>query len=116
MEKWILDQRKRKHLEEQNWAQKQRKTEQKIAVCFHQLKEVVSSSDDISAKTKSVIELKKLQLLQLQRRLRRDFLHDFFKPIMSDIDNLRTMKKNKPGRRMEQLERFEMKIKECYKL
>lgn len=31
----------------------------------------MSSSEDISAKTKSVIELKKLQLLQLQRRLRR---------------------------------------------
>lgn len=112
VEKWILDQRKRKHLEQQNWAQKQRKTEEKIAVCFHQLKEVVSSSEDISAKTKSVIELKKLQLLQLQRRLRRDFLHDFFKPITPDIDNLRTMKKNKPGRRMKQLERLELKMKE----
>lgn len=112
VEKWILDQRKRKHLEQQNWAQKQRKTEEKIAVCFHQLKEVVSSSEDISAKTKSVIELKKLQLLQLQRRLRRDFLHDFFKPITPDIDNLRAMKKNKPGRRMKQLERLELKMKE----
>jgi len=112
VEKWILDQRKRKHLEEQNWAQKQRKTEEKIAFCFHQLKEVVSSSEDISAKTKSVIELKKLQLLQLQRRLRRDFLHDFFKPITPDIDYSRTMKKNKPGRRMKQLERLELKMKE----
>lgn len=35
------------------------------------LQEIVSSSEDISAKTKSVIELKKLQLLELQRRLRR---------------------------------------------
>lgn len=35
------------------------------------MKENVSSSEDISAKTKSVIELKKLQLLGLQRRLRR---------------------------------------------
>ena len=33
--------------------------------------ECVSSSEDISAKTKSVIELKKLQLQKLQRRLRR---------------------------------------------
>ena len=74
---------------------------------------IVSSSDDISAKTKSVIELKKLQLLQLQRRLRRDFLHDFFKPITPDVDNLRTMKKNKSRRRMKQLERLELKMKEC---
>ncbi|KAH9329797.1 hypothetical protein KI387_001905, partial [Taxus chinensis] len=112
VEKWILDQRKRKQLEEQNWAQKQRKTEAKIAVCFHHLKEVVSSSEDISAKTKSVIELKKLQLLQLQRRLRGDFLHDFFKPFTSDIDISKTMKKNRPGRRMKQLERLELKMKE----
>lgn len=35
------------------------------------MQENVSSSEDISAKTKSVIELKKLQLLGLQRRLRR---------------------------------------------
>lgn len=35
------------------------------------MKENASSSEDISAKTKSVIELKKLQLLELQRRLRR---------------------------------------------
>ncbi|XP_057834125.2 uncharacterized protein LOC131044739 isoform X2 [Cryptomeria japonica] len=112
VEKWILDQRKRKQLEEHNWAQKQRKTEAKIAVCFHHLKEVVSSSEDISAKTKSVIELKKLQLLQLQRRLRGDFLHDFFKPITSDIEISKTMKKNRPGRRMKQLERLELKMKE----
>lgn len=31
----------------------------------------MSSSEDIPAKTKSVIELKKLQLLELQSRLRR---------------------------------------------
>lgn len=35
------------------------------------MQESVSSSEDISAKTKSVIELKKLQLLGLQRRLRK---------------------------------------------
>lgn len=33
--------------------------------------ENVNSSEDLSAKTKSVIELKKLQLLPLQRRVRR---------------------------------------------
>lgn len=37
----------------------------------HGMQGTVSSSEDISAKTKSVIELKKLQLLALQRRLRR---------------------------------------------
>lgn len=35
------------------------------------MQETVSSSEDISAKTKSVIELKKLELLNLQRRLRK---------------------------------------------
>ncbi|KAL0419602.1 UNVERIFIED_CONTAM: Chromatin structure-remodeling complex protein SYD [Sesamum radiatum] len=79
------------------------KTEQKIAACSDKLKssivcglrhfggqmisyfsnriqqEIVSSSEDISAKTKSVIELKKLQLLELQRRLRRERLEDGFK-------------------------------------
>ncbi|KAF8387935.1 hypothetical protein HHK36_026597 [Tetracentron sinense] len=71
LEKWIMDQQKRKHLEEQNWVIKLRKAEQRIAVCFDKSKQTVSSSEDISAKTKIVIELKKLQLLQLQRRLRR---------------------------------------------
>jgi len=35
------------------------------------LQESVNSSEDFSAKTKSVIEVKKLQLLPLQRRVRR---------------------------------------------
>lgn len=38
---------------------------------MHYMQENVSSSEDIYSKTKSVIELKKLQLLELQRRLRR---------------------------------------------
>ncbi|CAK7332875.1 unnamed protein product [Dovyalis caffra] len=70
-EKWIMDQQRKKLLTEQNWLLKQQKTKQRIAICFEKLKETVSSSEDISAKTKSVIELKKLQLLDLQRRLRR---------------------------------------------
>ena len=44
---------------------------------MHILQESVSSSEDIFAKTKSVIELKKLQLLELQRRLRRFFIFPF---------------------------------------
>ncbi|KAI5070128.1 hypothetical protein GOP47_0014471 [Adiantum capillus-veneris] len=112
VEKWTLDQKKRKQLEEQSWAAKQLKTEERITVRFHQLKEAVSSSEDISVRTKSVIELKKLELLQLQRRLRRDFLHDFFKPITADMDMLRSMKKVRPGRRMKQLERLELRQKE----
>lgn len=35
------------------------------------VQETVRSTEDISIKTRSVIELKKLQLLQLQRQLRR---------------------------------------------
>ncbi|XP_026439819.1 chromatin structure-remodeling complex protein SYD-like isoform X2 [Papaver somniferum] len=111
-EKWIMDHQKRKLNEERNWAIKQRKTEERMAVCFNKLKEVVSSSDDISTKTKSVIELKKLQLLQLQRRLRREFAHDFFKPNTSEIERLKTFKKHKHGRRVKQLEKFEQKMKE----
>ncbi|PIA44610.1 hypothetical protein AQUCO_01700300v1 [Aquilegia coerulea] len=111
-EKWIMDHQKRKHLDEQSWKIKQRKTEERIAVCYDKLKETVSSSENTSAKTKSVIELKKLQLLQLQRRLRSDFLHDFFKPITSDIERLKSIKKHKHGRRVKQLEKFEQKMKE----
>ncbi|KAK9288088.1 hypothetical protein L1049_016535 [Liquidambar formosana] len=111
-EKWIMDQQKRKLLLEQNWALKQRKTDQRIATCSNKLKETVSSSEDISAKTKSVIELKKLQLLKLQRRLRSDFLNDFFKPIAANMDRLKSMKKHRHGRRIKQLEKFEQKMKE----
>ncbi|KAK4775209.1 hypothetical protein SAY86_010144 [Trapa natans] len=76
------------------------------------LQKTVSLSEDISAKTKSVIELKKLQLLALQRCLRSEFLGDFFKPIVTDMDNLRSFKKHKHGRRVKQIERYEQKMKE----
>ncbi|XP_022723174.1 chromatin structure-remodeling complex protein SYD-like isoform X3 [Durio zibethinus] len=112
LEKWIMDQRRRKLLAEQNWALKQQKTKQRIITCFTKLKENVSSSEDISAKTKSVIELKKLQLLELQRRLRSDFLNDFFKPITNDMERLKSYKKHRHGRRIKQLERYEQKMKE----
>ncbi|KAL3529839.1 hypothetical protein ACH5RR_009161, partial [Cinchona calisaya] len=74
--------------------------------------ESVSSSEDIFAKTKSVIELKKLQLLELQRRLRSDILNDFFKPIAPEMDRLKSIKKHRIGRRSKQLERYEQKMKE----
>ncbi|XP_030508699.2 chromatin structure-remodeling complex protein SYD isoform X3 [Cannabis sativa] len=111
-EKWIMDRQKKKFLDEQKWILKQQQTKQRIATCFYKLKENVSSSEDISAKTKSVIELKKLQLLELQRRLRSDFLKDFFKPINPEIDRLKSLKKHKHGRRVKQLEKFEQKMKE----
>ncbi|KAL6001359.1 hypothetical protein ACLOJK_007093 [Asimina triloba] len=111
-EKWIMHQQKRKLLEEQNWSLKQRRTNEKIATRFDKLKENVSSCEDISIRTRSVIELKKLQLLQVQRRLRSDFMHDFFKPIVSDMERLKSFKKHRHGRRMKQLERLEQKMKE----
>ncbi|KAK4787237.1 hypothetical protein SAY86_011070 [Trapa natans] len=112
LEKWIMDRQKKKFLVEQNLSLKHRKTERRISHCFDRLKKTVSLSEDISAKTKSVIELKKLQLLALQRRLRSDFLGDFFKPIVTDMDNLRSFKKHKHGRRIKQIERYEQKMKE----
>ncbi|KAK7387852.1 hypothetical protein VNO78_22648 [Psophocarpus tetragonolobus] len=112
LERWIIDQQEKRLLVEQNWVQKQQKTKQRMATSFHKLKENVSSSEDISAKTKSVIELKKLQLLELQRRLRSDFLNDFFKPITTEMEHLKSIKKHRHGRRVKQLERFEQKMKE----
>ncbi|KAJ0092543.1 hypothetical protein Patl1_25558 [Pistacia atlantica] len=111
-EKWIMDMQRRKLLAEQSWIVKQQKTKQKISACYDKLKENVSSSEDISAKTKSVIELKKLQLLGLQRRLRSDFLNDFFKPVSTDMDRLKSYKKHRHGRRIKQLEKHEQKMKE----
>ncbi|XP_050203379.1 chromatin structure-remodeling complex protein SYD isoform X2 [Mercurialis annua] len=111
-EKWIMNQQKNKFLIEQKWVLKQQKTKERISTCFAKLKETVNSSEDISAKTKSVIELKKLQLLELQHRLRSDFLNDVFKPITSDMDRLKSFKKHKHGRRIKQLEKFELKMKE----
>ncbi|XP_065631375.1 chromatin structure-remodeling complex protein SYD [Quercus suber] len=111
-EKWIMDQQKKKNLVEQSWKLKQHKANQRISACYTKLKENVSSSEDISAKTKSVIELKKLQLLDLQRRLRSDFLNDFFKPITTEMDRLKSYKKHKHGRRIKQIEKFEQKMKE----
>ncbi|KAK3042449.1 hypothetical protein RJ639_000173, partial [Escallonia herrerae] len=111
-EKWIMDHQKRKHLNEQKFVLKQQKTEQRITACSDKLKETVSSSENITAKTRSVIELRKLQLLDLQRRLRSDILHDFFKPIATEMDILKSHKKHRIGRRSKQLERFEQKMKE----
>ncbi|KAI4317659.1 hypothetical protein L6164_025510 [Bauhinia variegata] len=111
-ERWIMDQQRKRVLVEQNWMQKQQKAKQKIVTCFNKLKENVSSSEDISAKTKSVIELKKLQLLGLQRRLRSDFLNDFFKLITPEMEHLKSIKKYRHGRRIKQLEKFEQKMKD----
>ncbi|XP_052198184.1 chromatin structure-remodeling complex protein SYD isoform X2 [Diospyros lotus] len=111
-EKWIIEQQKRKLSIEKNWALKQQKTARRIASCSEKLKESVSSSGDISAKTKSVIELKKLQLLELQRRLRSDILTEFFKPIATEMDRLKSIKKHRIGRRPKQIERFEQRMKE----
>ncbi|PKA57845.1 Chromatin structure-remodeling complex protein SYD [Apostasia shenzhenica] len=80
--------------------------------CMRRCMESVNSSEDISAKTKSVIELKKLQLHKLQKRLRSEFLNDFFKPITSDMERLKSIKKHRHGRRVKQLEKFEQKMKE----
>ncbi|CAA2954335.1 chromatin structure-remodeling complex SYD [Olea europaea subsp. europaea] len=112
LEKWILDFQKRKVIFDQSRALKQQKTEQRIAARSDKLKENVSCSEDISAKTKSVIELKKLQLLELQRSLRSDILNDFFKPIACEMERLKAIKKNRIGRRSKQLERYEQKMKE----
>ncbi|XP_031392371.1 chromatin structure-remodeling complex protein SYD isoform X3 [Punica granatum] len=112
LEKWVMDHQKKKLLVQRNQLLKQQKSEQRIASCYDRLKKTVSMSEDISAKTKSVIELKKLQLLALQRRLRGDFLGDFFKPIVTDMDHLRSFKKHRHGRRIKQIEKYELKMKE----
>lgn len=41
-----------------------------------------------------------------------EFLNDFFKPITSDMDRLKSTKKHRHGRRTKQLEKFEQKMKE----
>jgi hypothetical protein len=38
LEKWIMDQQRKKLLTEQGWVQKQQKTKQRIATCFDKLK------------------------------------------------------------------------------
>ncbi|RYR76307.1 hypothetical protein Ahy_A01g000911 isoform E [Arachis hypogaea] len=111
-DRWIMDQQKKRHLVERSFVQKQQKAKQRMATSFLKLKENVNSSEDISAKTKSVIELKKLQLLDLQRRLRSNFLNDFFKPIAIELEYLKSFKKHRHGRRVKQLERYEQKMKE----
>ncbi|GMH18794.1 hypothetical protein Nepgr_020635 [Nepenthes gracilis] len=111
-EYWIMVQQKKRRVSAQNWAKKQQKADQRILACFNKLKEAVSSSEDISAKTRSVIELKKLQLLDLQRCLRREILNDFFKVITPEMDHLRGVKKHRVGRRLKQVERYEQRMKE----
>ncbi|CAL5198820.1 unnamed protein product [Lathyrus oleraceus] len=111
-ERCIMDRQRKRLLAGQNWVQKQQKAKERMTKCFHKLKENVSSCEDISAKTKSVIELKKLQLLELQRRLRSDFLNDFSKPITNEMEHLKSIKKHRHGRRVKQLEKYEQKMKE----
>ncbi|KAL5199384.1 hypothetical protein ABZP36_020587 [Zizania latifolia] len=111
-EKWILDYRKRIYVENRRKAFEQHKADKRILASYMKLKENVSSSEDLSAKTKSVIELKKLQLLQLQRRVRSEFLLDFFKPNTADLDRIKSIKKHRHGRRIKQLEKIEQKMKE----
>ncbi|CAM6088580.1 unnamed protein product [Calypogeia fissa] len=110
--KWTLEEVRQKAAKDSIWSEKERKAEININARFSHIKDVVSSSEDISTKTKSVIELKKFQLLRLQRSLRRDVLHDFFKHIGPELEILRSMKRSRPGRRLKQLEKLEMKQKE----
>lgn len=42
----------------------------------------------------------------------RDFLHDFFQPIIRDMETWKSMKKTRAGKRLKQLERLEVKQKE----
>ncbi|KAG8076253.1 hypothetical protein GUJ93_ZPchr0006g42814 [Zizania palustris] len=111
-EKWILDYRKRIYVENRRKAFEQHKADKRISASYMKLKENVSSSEDLSVKTKNVIELKKLQLLQLQRRVRSDFLLDFFKPNTADLDRIKSIKKHRHGRRIKQLEKIEQKMKD----
>uniref|UniRef100_A0A0D3GEZ7 Chromatin structure-remodeling complex protein SYD n=1 Tax=Oryza barthii TaxID=65489 RepID=A0A0D3GEZ7_9ORYZ len=104
-DKWILDHQKRRYEENKRKALELQKAHRRISASYEKLKENVSSSEDLSAKTKSVIELKKLQLLQLQRR-------DFFKPNTTDLDRIKSVKKHRHGRRVKQLEKIEQKMKE----
>lgn len=41
-----------------------------------------------------------------------EFLNDFFKPINTEMDRLKSFKKHRHGRRIRQLEKFEQKMKE----
>ncbi|XP_019101466.1 PREDICTED: chromatin structure-remodeling complex protein SYD-like [Camelina sativa] len=111
-QKWIMGRQNKRLLVDRSWSLKQQKADQAIGARFSELKESVSLSEDISAKTKSVIELKKLQLLNLQRRLRSEFVYNFFKPIATDVEHLKSYKKHKHGRRIKQLEKYEQKMKE----
>ncbi|KAG7568342.1 P-loop containing nucleoside triphosphate hydrolase [Arabidopsis thaliana x Arabidopsis arenosa] len=111
-QKWIMGRQNKRLLVDRSWSLKQQKADQAIGARFNELKESVSLSEDISAKTKSVIELKKLQLLNLQRRLRSEFVYNFFKPIATDVEHLKSYKKHKHGRRIKQLEKYEQKMKE----
>ncbi|CAL5047140.1 unnamed protein product [Urochloa decumbens] len=111
-EKWILDYQKRMYNEKQKRTMEQHKLHSRMSASYEKLKESVNSSEDLSAKTKSVIELKKLQLLPLQRRVRSEFLMDFFKPNTADLERVKAVKKHRHGRRVKQLEKIEQKMKE----
>lgn len=39
-------------------------------------------------------------------------MNDFFKPVTTELDRLKSFKKHKHGRRIKQLEKFEQKMKE----
>ncbi|CAN6198094.1 unnamed protein product [Urochloa humidicola] len=111
-EKWILDYQKRMYSEKQKRTLEQHKLHSRMSASYEKLKESVNSSEDLSAKTKSVIELKKLQLLPLQRRVRSEFLLDFFKPNTAELERIKAVKKHRHGRRVKQLEKIEQKMKE----
>ncbi|KAF7094773.1 hypothetical protein CFC21_097055 [Triticum aestivum] len=111
-EKWIVDYQKRKYGENEKKVLEQQSAHKRMSASYQKLKESVSSSEDLTAKTKSVIELKKLQLLSLQRRVRSEFLSDFFKPNTADLERVKAVKKHRHGRRVKQLEKIEQKMKE----
>eukprot|EP00899_Mesostigma_viride_P015626 jgi/Mesvir1/24064/Mv10789-RA.3 len=85
-----------------------------IAAKKRSLKQLLGSpSVEDEAKTRAVIQLRKLQLVHMQRRMRRDLLRETFEPQLRDWTVFRIQKRVRPSRKWKGLERLEKQRQEA---
>ncbi|GAQ90018.1 putative SNF2 family N-terminal domain containing protein [Klebsormidium nitens] len=112
MTAWLSQEKRKSDAESAKWSQLQTKLVQHVAVKTAEVKraEAVPSQDD--CKTKKVIDLKKLELLALQQKLRKEVMDGFFAPAQAELQNVRQVKLQRSLRRIREAERKEQKLRD----
>ncbi|CAA7052050.1 unnamed protein product [Microthlaspi erraticum] len=107
LEQLIMDHQNQKRLDDEIQALKRKKTDEAIAARIKVLQETPDLSESLKR------ELRKLKLVGLQRRLRREVIEDYFRPVTDELEKVKSYKKkHKHGRKDKQIAKYEQKMRE----